>query len=644
MSTVSSSIAPQAPKSDPRFLRAMIMLSVGISEKSIFRANNVMAEDLADAIAQKAAPIIVSGTTLNNFFSHLKQLPQEEEAFFNPLQLLIDKYKDLIKQEKARTIEFDTFLAETRLLDLEFDKLQDATEKLNPLFIKPSFNSQEWEIYKHTNADIYLLIPLAYKTRIQKKWDTLASPALDAELQRLKISSNELMLGLRTENKVLKKLASAQELEKELNSRWGGLFGRIRASNPFEKINSTAIKEIFVSDKSPYAGYWNIFMNGHGWLSRSTYAEGEDPRAQIANLDLKQFQDFLSFLDRKVSTVSLFVASCFLGGTHTKSIGKYLKTIEESREAETIVDRAKPNYMVIVSGISDISVGTSTDLKFLAQLDPAIGTYNFKHYFEELESLFTPIINQIQGKSLQEQQQMFDNYVETNIPQLAPIIDTLTHNQEADEDFHSIGGIPSIRLSKWNDFKVVPSEGIVVVDSELLAKQQSLEVQDAKAIIFTVSDIPIPLTITLRSKVGTPAFVMQSSPKKPYTFEKITIHDSLSKQLISFDTFLSFSIFQLQSPTLRLFFIKELTGKNYPESGIIGVEEHESISIKNMWIEKVARVSLLFEIQNTEGKVVFELNGNYYKGVCTSCIVPIVWRKIDQKEYANIVEQMKKNL
>lgn len=163
---------------------------------------------------------------------------------------------------------------ELAFLDLRIAKLKNAEKEAALFYHGASFTVNDWHLYKHVHAPIYLLIPKTYATRTEKEWAQYHVSATEQETKEY--TPRERALGLTVDHAAIMQplpatIADAEHLLKfifdNLSTKAGldALFAD--ESAPFQL---PALQQCFVLGRQADRGFWNIFMSGHGFYQKKS--------------------------------------------------------------------------------------------------------------------------------------------------------------------------------------------------------------------------------------------------------------------------------------------------------------------------------------------------------------------------------------
>ncbi len=276
----------------------------------------------------KILPIIYD---LNNLLDHINKLKEIlakldaykiEQEFIGKIRTAIEKlekhiadnpqsYAKLGEHEYTQSIEIINSISQL------FNELNNALIKLqssipnylnNKFYTMFIFNLNEWHIYKHAQAPLYLLIPKIYEEQTKKEYEAHKASLKElekkrAELEQMKATMPEAeykkqleMLELVSvapkerktegETKAVKEY-SAREMALGLKVDHANLLTPLTFTTPNDLLNFIArdfdqkagmavflaeppafaykeLKQFFVEGRSSEFGSWLIYMGGHG--------------------------------------------------------------------------------------------------------------------------------------------------------------------------------------------------------------------------------------------------------------------------------------------------------------------------------------------------------------------------------------------
>lgn len=220
-----------------------------------------------------------------------------------------------------------------------------------------SFRFENWLIFKHIHAELYILVPKNYVAGMQEMWqEWLKDQTLDAsqflsELRYVsgdsRLTEQEVILGLAIDhNDIVGRIENQEDLMLALNQAWSGKIQRFLKSHELTcdllyLLDSTVVdlnsfKELFTKylfknyplldpTYKNALGLFAIYMNGHGWRpSLSSINQNQVDRYHYcAGLNIHQWQEFLTF----ASDVAWYLhyVTCYGGGQTAEVTRKHLQ-------------------------------------------------------------------------------------------------------------------------------------------------------------------------------------------------------------------------------------------------------------------------------------------------------------------------------
>jgi len=293
-----------------------LMLLLASKERSEERDDvGAFTSTLAQAIYEKAAPIIASGLLVRNY-------------------LWIGKNPEAIKGPWMNDAEREKFCA---------IKLYD----------------DDWYGYYNSKADLVLLVPKAYITIVHE------IPSSDP--QALKACGFNVK-----DNKQWVKVSVAQDkLSEKINPKTPV----IKNSRSVNKATAEGVKTILMKSKD---SKWNIYWCGHGdpalneYGTRGALAKSKQPNFlasddQFAGVPFYDFVDLMKFFqDLNISLLCL--TTCHSGGRHQEVVNKLLDNLGVTflfvffgvNESWTRGDAFESNFTEFFNELSDISKKMAT--------------------------------------------------------------------------------------------------------------------------------------------------------------------------------------------------------------------------------------------------------------------------------------------
>ncbi len=640
-------------------LDVAILLESGRLESFYRPKAGALIQTLADLISQKTVPVIVSGVILHALlwgakrFAQSLKIKDSSAQKFNELikkqqeldqlikQLEIDKAAAQTAKKKPKPAEKEQPLSctseisdsieelkatlaamriETAMLLKQYQdeaayaiKEAEITKAINALekddkqlshhyfYLHTNFDFDEWDIYKHNTAELYLLIPKNYRSQFAKT---------DQRQTHLGFNIND--------NKILTKITTIQKLESILSATWDSKSAQRFATSAtlsnifssafpeYQTINLDALESFFTANSGP----WNIYLSGHGLYSDMGDAEKglETSAGWIAGLTNKQFAHFLKFISQ-LNTLSLTISTCYGGGYNLSMTSKYMQILKEKKivdkQEAKIINESGVKNIIISTAITDATTsGPALTASTLTRFLHARYILDFNNFFKTLDGLATT------------KKDRLDQLLTDALRYIAD------WQGDGDEDLHGISGVPSV----WYPGLAKP-KALEVGDKVLVItdKQRGQEISDKKALLIYSKKIDFPLTIIVGKSwdARSPAIVSMSPENIITTFEKMIIKvrdtdkdqsnaglkGAMEVEYFAFNKFLEESIFQLKSVFKKRYFIKKLLVSNYEKSGIL-----DSLTGSPLELEDVAIKKSLTDDEKIKGQVIFKVknkNGIY---------------------------------
>ncbi len=362
-------------------------------------------QSLLAALAQQAAPIIVSATTWRNAIERGKMfddIVHKRDISYLQQYKMLQKSEDFQKFaqdiRKDYNAQRDQMKSNASLTAVEYYICYQTFYASNSVF-----KINEW-IIKQLSDYLYLLIPKSYLQKLEASQDTVAI----ARRLTTKLKPQERVLGMKfskfddiAHNNLLDPQWHAgafayksyidlvpssafRMIEKLLNDKLrkylkGYFFG--------QHVNHM-LAQLFVTHfdlKAPggdrdqtdvnealFLHEWLVYMDGHGSLSDKgpvrpviyTFQEGPWTKtsisiAYLAGLELGAFRELLSFLNNRVRTGAFVYTSCYSGGKHLFKLYEhqwdYPITVGAGRRARvkkyTLARQDVFNYLIIATNL-----------------------------------------------------------------------------------------------------------------------------------------------------------------------------------------------------------------------------------------------------------------------------------------------------
>lgn len=252
---------------------------------------------LQSALEEQEAPLLISSSLWENFLEKRLSISQMSKIESSQEAKTLATYSAINKQLNSSFKEFlekgfDPIQSKQWMLDSVNQKFYVGddryliTHEMNVILMSylTRFDAREWNGYFHPDHSLLLLIPKKYETKKKK----------------LGFKYSKKSLGF-----CLEHLEPVENLEDP---------SYYYLQNPREFISADTLSDFFIQEKSLYS--WNIYLSGHGG---SFYEENPLPQAHtlIADLPIVEFQKFLDFCDKQISTKTLVYATCYGSGNHS---------------------------------------------------------------------------------------------------------------------------------------------------------------------------------------------------------------------------------------------------------------------------------------------------------------------------------------
>ena len=301
--------------------------------------NSMGATALAQAIFEKASPLVVSASSIAQVYQEhsAAELTELEKRFHELNALPPDKWT-----EKDCIDEVKTFIA-----------------------LKANLNAQtadDW-IIKEINPSLYLLLHKSYLTEKRIPTDAVIEYHDQAPLTAV-----EMQLGLKVNHMRTVKATAIKKPTPQ--PELADYFTEALRKNSLFITNSEYTQEF-----SEYHSAWSIFIVGHGLM-----------HTMVAGIALDEFKEFLSFLENKVSTKLLYYVSCFGAGENSHRL--YSSSYNNTQEG---VDKTYP-FAIITQALTDATVYIQFfKVKFTQFLH--LATTSDCINYRELAACITPDLN-----------------------------------------------------------------------------------------------------------------------------------------------------------------------------------------------------------------------------------------------------------
>ena len=493
-----------------------------------------------------------------------------------------------------------------------------------------NFNFDQWSVFKHVQADLYLLIPKEYEAQKVKKFTEIAGAAAVDELEKLAISQREVTLGFNVDHpNIMRPIASMDNLMRQLNADWATAFRqKTGASATFsflfthDRINLPALQNMFVRGKSKLFGRWNIFWVGHGLFTQEKFMKEGATKKQgifggwIAGVPKQDFFAMLRFFDHDLWMNSLYFMSCYGGGYHLNQIAQAKYQSEQAQQTQALITQDIEHIpYVIISGASTdaatVSPSIKSNIKNILAGKSLIP--NFKSYFAQMDILFNQILVTLykqQATNTTAVNSIFLGFAH----QFTSILAHLTNWQATRiENIRDVAGIPLIWYPGATTFQVVPvGNNIQIIEDERVTTGIPIAVEKKSAVLIYPPNISVPLIINVEYRSNSPFFVSmlpgpalhQLHSLNLWTEEQKGIYFFSNKVNVRLNAFLDYSIFNLSSPYAKTWVIKQLNTRNYENSGIVD-NPNAPLTLENVVIHKTTRKGWFGEA--LQGTVIFTM-------------------------------------
>lgn len=396
---------------------------------------------------------------------------------------------------------------------------------------KKSFD--DWFVYKTESSDLYVLIPKKYLTRKRAEIDV---DGLEKAIKSKGYKLDNVLRGFDIWH-----LTEIKKFEDVEPTAW------LQQS----ELNVENLKSLFVAKKDDVFGAWNIYLTGHGTISKAineilfsvsssqqtkestlsasslyqtkTLKESSFEDVSLAGMNLNQFRSLLQFFNDKISTNFLFYSTCEAGGSNR--ILPFIVNLMNSQGAVT--GTKKPNFVVGIGAISDTSTSFSfaawkwcvscLDKKESEECDPGNNSMDHKRFFELLHEY---------SKNEGTRPTIF------NDQELQKILISVSPRNTASYDPWAIAGLPQIMFPGSDIFTAINIYGNVGIITNVIAKQQTL---DKKPIIIGKDKEAIllyPDTITgeLNIKSEKPVSIISMIPFATFhRIENLVVNTSIDQ-------------------------------------------------------------------------------------------------------------------
>lgn len=418
---------------------------------------------------------------------------------------------------------------------------------------------ENW-IAKEINSDFYLLIPKKYLN----KFSTLNTDFLHKYNLGNNLTNFEIKLGLKVNH--LKDINFSDS--KILNYYNLGL----------KEGFIDALNKVFVTNEDYNNQFkWAFYCSGHGsaidysgvalpqlyefkkYFVKNNisgldiinsginyfnyYANSKDSvfEGKIINLKLREFTDFLKFLNSKINTVFLYYSTCFAGGSYL------IEPYQENGQPLIF------NYDIVCESLNEIYINQD----WLSLILPGINDYSVNLNKSKNNINFDKKELKIKTSlKLKKYFKTLNCKIPNNDDSLKKLIYKINPYFTIKDNLYKINNIcslPSIRSKYSSTFKIISGYENLGIIKKADYDNESLNL-DNKDFILLYSDYINSINITRDLKV-----IISMTLNKGHVFENINAIDLNLKEII--DKFLYFK----ELSCSKFFWIKNLTCKNsYP--------------------------------------------------------------------------------
>jgi len=468
-----------------------------------------------------------------------------------------------------------------RILTYLHAKCASLAERISARHIEPACpptdeNSESmfvhWMMYKHSRADLYLLVPRDYQFEQEKCWKLwLQSSEIDEEklLSDFRImagdpaiTSPELIIGFPINHPaILQPIISRQELMHHLDTAWSGHVQKFMKSHEltcdlmflFEgRVDLDALKQMFtmsllnrqpsLSQTHRHAlGLFCIYMNGHGWYARQSrmLAHQLDPYNNCAGLTAQQWQDFLHFASE--TAWYLHYVTCY-GGGHTLA------------STRALLNRDNSQLLVSCGALTD-----ATTMPSLYNLDYQTFFARLRDYFVQTRASTTGATPDVSG---------INHHI---IDALNAVTEQYATIHEQDMYRPQFETIPVLSYPGSETCSPVPLINTVsIINPADAAATAPLSITNKKAVVFVNRDIQAPLVIETDPTIRLPILISAAPGQSKHVVDSLALPVidpevvcySDGPDYVSFSRFLKESIFHIMQAYQKLYRINHLTCAN----------------------------------------------------------------------------------
>lgn len=490
-----------------RFLSTLIFLDDGYNERP--NEFNAFGGDLALAIGEQSTPIIVTGHILNSYLSAYKRaqkasLRSDYRKFIKEYLEKLDKTHAITSSKEAidqklkemefgeeRTAVFSQFFQED---EKEVKAINELTSSLTKetrfwlesyLLLSYEFVLDQWNMYKHPQANLFLLIPKNYQ---KKQEDAFGSyDSLSSHL-KTKYTKSELATGFAFKEQRFIPIHNLIDLKIDLkpcNSMacqiksslvYAGAYYFLTGKYPLKRASSEQLMQCFVSDPQGQIGKWNILLGGHGFFASKNYKNHYQrdivklsrvlglERDTIAGLSVPQFYSLLTLLNKDIKTNTFYYQTCYGGDYHLDMIIRYAALRDDKIQQMEDIEKQPEgfNYGIISGALTDQETEGSFALYYDLKL-----SVNYEKYFASVSVPIEKLTIDDLKKGCQE-----------IAPRLRPVSD-----------------VPLILYPGQKEFKVIDiTDNLGIITKQDLLKSD-LKFKYEKALLIYPSVISVPIEI-----------------------------------------------------------------------------------------------------------------------------------------------------
>ncbi len=478
----------------------LMMILDDFGEETVDGISKAMTRELIIALSQKKFPIVVSSNIAENVY------------FF-----------------KSRH-------------NADMLQLTKSFEHPVPLLQSLNITNEDWYLYAHKKSDIMLFIPKNYIMQF-------------ADISKENDIINQM-------NRCGFDITHLEQIKQQGDSFFSSLVPLLSIKKQGRISMVEAIKSMFVIPNQPNQPTWNVYLTGHGAISK------------MAGLKMADFFRLILDCFKKINCSFLYYNSCYSGGLNQNVFKDVLSQIHV-------------NFMIAGQGINEeTTVGHSTGL--------LTNFSKITNFFKITEAIFGNSIKAAENIDLHEAWEK---------DPIASIVSTVIDKDEL--DFSQ----PFVYFPAAGVFNALIVDKSVKIITESIAKAYEFENKPMDftdpaidIVIMYPEYISVPIKIKANVAIACPN--RQNKQPKPeiepsiHIFENITYNDELSSMI---PNFISFN----KKIGITVFAIKKLQCFDYPNSGL-GNDYDDLISINNMMMYH------LFDGIRNHVLVIFDFNGKIY--------------------------------